>query len=57
MVHSKALSGHEAEVDLVLVHLSFSYGDYAWKIRSEHKEDIYIIKQEGLYQSKVNSSL
>ena len=29
MVHSKALSGHEAEVDLVLVHLSFSYGDYA----------------------------
>ena len=56
---SQPLSVCEAEVDLVLIQTSFLF---LWKLclknTSLHKENlIYIIKQEGLYQNKVNSSL
>ena len=56
---SQPLSVSEVEVDLVLIQTSFLF---LWKLclknTSLHKENmIYIRKQEGLYQNKVNSSL
>ena len=53
------LSECEAEVDLVLIQTFFAL---LWKLSlkntSQHKNSlIYIIKQEGLYQNKFNSSL
>ena len=52
-------SEYEAEVDLVLIQTSLAL---SWKFSSkntyQHKKNlIYIIKQESLYQNKVNSSL
>ena len=53
------MDGSEAEGDLVLIQTFFAL---LWKLflknTSKHKNDlIYIIKQEGLYQSKVTLSL
>ena len=52
-------SEYEAGVDLVLIQTSLAL---SWKFSSkntyQHKKNlIYIIKQESLYQNKVNSSL
>ena len=52
-------SEYEAEADLVLIQTSLAL---SWKFSSkntyQHKKNlIYIIKQESLYQNKVNSSL
>ena len=55
---SYRLSEHEAEVDLVLIQTSVLL---LWKLclkyQSEQNNFIYTIKQEGLYQNKVISSL
>ena len=56
---SQRLGEREAEVDLVFIQTSFLF---LWKLclknTSQHKNNmIYIIKQEGLNQDKVNSSL
>ena len=53
------MDGSEAEGDLVLIQTFFAL---LWKLflknTSKHKNDlIYIIKQEGFYQSKVTLSL
>ena len=53
------MDGGEVEGDLVLIQTFFAL---LWKLflknTSKHKNDlIYIIKQEGLYQSKVTLSL
>ena len=49
----------EADGDLVLIQTSFALlWKLSWKNTSQHKNNlIYIIKQEGLYQNKVSSSL
>ena len=57
--HFTVMDGSEAEGDLVLIQTFFAL---LWKLflknTSKHKNDlIYIIKQEGLYQSKVTLSL
>ena len=57
--HFIVMDGSEAEGDLVLIQTFFAL---LWKLflknTSKHKNDlIYIIKQEGLYQSKVTLSL
>ena len=54
------LSEREAEIDLVLIQIKTSFL-FLWKLclkkTSQHKNDmIYIIKQKGLYQNKVNAS-
>ena len=53
------MDGSEGESDLVLLQTPFAL---LWKLflknTSKHKNNlIYITKQEGLYQNKVNSSL
>ena len=58
LCHTEPLSECEAEVDTIKLP-SFSYRcKFCWKKNYLHKNNmIYIIKKEGLYQNKVNSSL
>ena len=52
------MDGSEAEGYLVLIHTFALLWKLFLKNTSKHKNDlIYIIKQEGLYQSKVTLSL
>ena len=52
------MDGSEAEGDLVLIQTFALLWKLFLKNTSKHKNDlIYIIKQEGLYQSKVTLSL
>ena len=57
--HFTVMDGSEGQRDLVLIQ---TFLDLLWKLflknTSKHKNNlIYIIKQEGLYQSKVTPSL
>ena len=54
---SQPLSEREAKVDLDLIQSPFIMEIMLKNSSLQKKNMIYIIKQEGLYQNKVNSSL